>query len=584
MYRKLTTLALISVLSSLSFAQTLENESAGDAESKLKKEAVAFLRDTMADVSNLRTLENRISFNAELASLLWQHDERDAAALFASVISDFKSLVFRYDSMANSVGLPGEDENLWELSFFDDTKNSATVSRKLTVAMAVRQQITMSIARNEPEVALRFFRESAEVITNQRFRKDLDRQDPEFERLLLVRIGETNAANGLRMGRASLEKGLKREHIELLKAIYKKDTEKGIEFGSAIRVRLEKEKASMELYWLVESLLGFGSETLENSGGKGGKKPVYSSDDLRSIAETYLAAVLELNNNDLFNLEEDSLIAKFAPVRTAQVRARYARPKRSDDESDDSDDDIFASKKLSNAQDTISNSAMNRKQMREEWQETEKKTLEDIAKIGTGELAKEEHERIIKMARGKLMRAPNLTAKLTGLSALAAQVRKSGDEKLAAEIISDVAALVNPQPRNFLDYTNTLLLIAGYAEADPEKAFPLLEDTIFRANGTLDAFIKVAEFIDIGDEIIVDGELQLGAFGGQQIRSVSGTAESATSTVRALALFDFSKTKALPNHFERPEIRVYAKMMILQALFDDKGSPEAKTVSVSQDN
>ena len=46
------------------------------------------------------------------------------------------------------------------------------------------------------------------------------------------------------------------------------------------------------------------------------------------------------------------------------------------------------------------------------------------------------------------------------------------------------------------------MLASGYAEADPDKAFPLLEDTILRVNDTLAAFIKVGEFIDVAGEMI----------------------------------------------------------------------------------
>ena len=52
------------------------------------------------------------------------------------------------------------------------------------------------------------------------------------------------------------------------------------------------------------------------------------------------------------------------------------------------------------------------------------------------------------------------------------------------------------------------MLAGGYAEVNPDKAFPLLESTILRANDTISAFVKVAEFIDVNEEIIADGEVQ----------------------------------------------------------------------------
>lgn len=197
MYRQFATLALISILSCASFSQTLDKESPEERDSRITSEAVAFLRETLADVVNLRTLENRISFNAELASLLWKHDEKQATELFALVTNDFKSLILRYDMMANSMDLSDAYGEYSELSFFDGPSDSARIYRKLQVAMAVRQGIAASIARNQPEAALIFFRESGEAITNKKFREDRAGQDATFERLLITRIGASNPESGL---------------------------------------------------------------------------------------------------------------------------------------------------------------------------------------------------------------------------------------------------------------------------------------------------------------------------------------------------------------------------------------------------
>ena len=57
----------------------------------------------------------------------------------------------------------------------------------------------------------------------------------------------------------------------------------------------------------------------------------------------------------------------------------------------------------------------------------------------------------------------------------------------------------------------TWMLAAGYAESDPEKAFPILEEAIGRANDLISAFITVGEFIDVTEEMISEGEVQVGS-------------------------------------------------------------------------
>ena len=114
------------------------------------------------------------------------------------------------------------------------------------------------------------------------------------------------------------------------------------------------------------------------------------------------------------------------------------------------------------------------------------------------------------------------------------------------------------------------MLASGYAETNPAKAFPILEDTILRANATISAVIKVAEFVDVNEELIGDGEVQVGMFGGQMIRELTGSLGIASGTIKALVKADFARTKNLTNTFDRNEISVLAKMMVLRAVLDKR--------------
>src|SRR5437867_4781789 len=110
------------------------------------------------------------------------------------------------------------------------------------------------------------------------------------------------------------------------------------------------------------------------------------------------------------------------------------------------------------------------------------------------------------------------------------------------------------------------MLATGNASVEPDKAFPLLDDTIGRADDLIAAFIKVGEFIDVAEEVISDGELQVGAFGGTMVRDLTKQLGMADSTIQLLAKADFAKTRDLTNRFDRPEVRVLAKMMVLRAV------------------
>jgi len=149
-------------------------------------------------------------------------------------------------------------------------------------------------------------------------------------------------------------------------------------------------------------------------------------------------------------------------------------------------------------------------------------------------------------------------------------VAKAGDKELAAEIMKDAASLVNPNPKHYQDFIFTLMVAAGYAESDPEKAFPILEDTIGRVNDLIYSFVKIGEFIDVSEEMITDGEAQVGAFGGGMIRGLGKELGVAEATISTLVKADFAKTKALTNRFDRPEVRVLAKMLVLRSVLGKK--------------
>ncbi len=126
--------------------------------------------------------------------------------------------------------------------------------------------------------------------------------------------------------------------------------------------------------------------------------------------------------------------------------------------------------------------------------------------------------------------------------------------------------LVNLQPKNYSDFMKIWLLASGYAQIDAEKSFPILEDAIFRLNETISAFVKVGEFMDVNGDIIEDGEIQVGSFGGEISRELTRNLGATDTTIRSLAIADFTRTRALTNKFDRPEARILAKMLVLRGV------------------
>lgn len=580
MPNKLLLLTLLVLLTAFAGAQTVPQARTDEAAAKLEKDAVEFLRETAGEVSRLRTMENRISFNAELASLMWFHDEKEAKAMYGGVVGDFKQLLASFDMQINATEVP-EDEDAMGGIFGGYGKSK--VERKFRVAMEVRKQIAMSLAEHAPDLAYNFFYDSLNLITNPKFRKETEQSDKNFEFQLIKQIAETNAAKALDYGKESIKNGLDNNHIELLKKIYAKDADKGIEFGASILSRLKSHRSSLKNTNFYISLLSFGTENLAGSKKPDGKKTVYSSNDLRDIADQFAQAIMD-STLEVESYEAEGhadLVEKYAPGRGAQIKAKF-RKGNSGAVKEMRMDRMTAIANVAGPGTGSGSGHANtsidpEKQARENREKTEKKMMEDINDLSKKSLPKEERDKVISQARKIISETRGKDKKIIALSLLGAQVARAGDKDLADEIMRDAERLVNPQPKTFMDFGFSWMLAAGYAEANPAKAFPLLETTILRANETIAAFVKTAEFIDVNEEAIQDGEVQVGMFGGSMIRGLTQGLGMAGSTIKSLAKADFTKTKNLTDTFDRTEIRVLAKMLVLRTVLDKR---EAATPQV----
>ena len=119
--------------------------------------------------------------------------------------------------------------------------------------MQVRQQLSMSLAEHDPELAFGFYFESLQTLTNPQFRKQMEERDQYFEIQLMTQVARTNAAKATQFALKAIEKGVSYQHLELLKKIYAKDPEKGAEFAVAMLSKVKSDKADSGDLWVISS-------------------------------------------------------------------------------------------------------------------------------------------------------------------------------------------------------------------------------------------------------------------------------------------------------------------------------------------
>jgi hypothetical protein len=581
--RRILPVLLILTLFQTAFAQTTEKEQPKVVSDELRKEAVAFLRETSADVGTLRTLENRISFSSEMAGLMWLYDEKEAASMYGTVITDFKQLLADYDAQINMMGITPSESEYRSSMFSGDQNDKTRITQKFFKAMGVRQQVAMNLAEHDATLAYNFYYDTLGIITNPELRKSIS-DDSYFESQFIKQVALKDPSKAVEIGRKSLAKGVNWMHADLLQKIYEKDAEKGAEFADAIVSKLKDDKSSLGNLSNLSTFLSLGMANSEKAKNEGGKKPMFSEQDMRDLAEILAQGVLQKKETDEFDATSYlALIEKYAPARALQIRAKFPnkiKPKMPVvKEVDVTEGEVLRAPPISGGGGSI-DVIQTRKEEQTKAQKEQAEMMQNVQKLASKELPKEERDKIVAQSRKIIGGLGNKQEKIMALSMLASQVARLGDKELAADIMKDAQMMVNPSPKNYKDYIEVWFLASAYAENDPEKAFPILEEAIFRLNDTLSAFIKVGEFIDVSGEMIDDGEIQLGAMGGSLVTGLTRELGVANLTIRNLAIADFGKTKALTNKFDRTEVRILAKMLILRAVLGDEKKIEAESEKV----
>lgn len=549
-----------------------------DPDAELKKAAVEFLRETAGEVGNLRTLENRISFASEMAGLMWFSDQREATSMYQTVVNDFKQLLAQYDGLSNSLPQIEDDGPLFRMIGQDDDR--AKILLKLTKVAGVRQQIAMGMAEHDPALAYDFYFETSSMITNQTFRRMVTERDRYFETQLMRRIAEKDPEKALKFAIKSLENGVGWTHRDLLSEIYKKNDKGGAEFAAAIVSRLKSDKKSASNLGNVRMFLYLGTENANALKAKGGKTRMFTDSELETMATIIADQLLERSapaDDDGGSGEIESYlnaIEPYTPSKAALIRRKFniqvpKTPK-----------EIVGLRTAPLRVPTPRPVKVSPNEQEEEEKRKDAETAKAMKELGNKDLPKEERLKIVEQVRKTINGTGNKQTKIVAISGLAAQVAMLGDKELAAEVMKDAATLVDQSPRNYKQFMETWMLIAGYAEADPDKAFPVLEDTIMRTNETLGAFIKVAEFIDVTGEMIDEGELQVGMFGGSLISGMTRDTGIATGTLRSLARANFEKLKSATNKFDRTEIRIMAKTLVLRSILGDDSQKQPGLGSV----
>ena len=323
-------------------------------------------------------------------------------------------------------------------------------------------------------------------------REQYAEQDVYFETKLLEQIAEQKPEKILDYARQSLKKGVNNSTFGLLEKVYKKNEIDGITFGEEVFSKL-KDSADKtgEKFYLYESFISVGER---NSGDKN-KKDLLSKQIMREAADLLGGELLKLDNNIVAESDYIETVEKYSPGRAAQIRQKFGLKKTNNaaktavNAGEGSDED------LPYGDPNGGSSVDPNDDLKESFKKLDK----------GGKLSDEEKQKFIAQARQQIAKTEEPSAKITMISIIAEQMAKMGDQETALQFMREAESYGTQYPKNYLDFIQNWMLASGYAQVAPEKSFPILEDSIYRLNETISAFVKVGEFIDVNGEMIEDG-------------------------------------------------------------------------------
>lgn len=590
--KKLLAVALIAVTVLQTTAAARTKKTDDDSSPDLKEAAAKLLTAAAQEARQLNIAENRIRAQVAVGYLLWERDEREARGLFQSAAGEIRSLLATVDLPGGMEGLTRNEK----AEFYNKRSELADLRRELVLAFAGRD----AQAALDTLAALKI--------------KTLDEYDPlvttDLELKLTTALVRSDPAKSQALARQQFEtNGLTYQFTESLKELHKKDSSLAAAVAREVLAKIKTSKIVVPLetgfngekppgidFYQLAHFVNAASRTTRIISRSKDKKnqPLLTAAEMTELVElmtnAYLATpkpapqamsqvmrevrlyasalvpklqqkigaenlgqldkVVESQTyyNDLSEKSIDELVAdalRAAPdVRDARLAAVAYK-------AFESGDAILAQ--------TIAAQIKERKS-HEYLFETISEGL-PLAKAKSGDAAE------IRKILGTLKTNGE---KIAVLTELAAALDAKGDKETAKNLLAEAQTLLPGYIRTSAEVESALKIASVYATVAPEQAFLILESGIAQSDEYISAGVKMSEFYTVRPN--ETNELPFSAINDQLMSIVP----NATVLLRKLARADFERTAALADKFQKPEIRLFVRLRLLQSVLDANAAEKEK--------
>jgi hypothetical protein len=556
---------------------------------ELERKTLAMLDEVATQALSLKLPENRSFVLTGAADLLWKHDEKWARNLF-------------WDALNNliSANTPAAEE-LKDSAAKDATVKDSAVKRPASekardlnqyyAMFSLRQEFLRKVAQRDPQLAMDMLRATRLAVPDYKNAGYHLPDDRDLEQEIANQTAARDPRRALQLARESLAKGLTFQAYGVLLQLNEHNPEAAQEFAGDLIDKIQTSNVATDttasgMAMMLLQITRPAPATAEDTAVFGPGRVKLSDDQRRALVYVLTDAVVEATANSnllvgIMSVMPD--IEQLAPDRAARVKAKFATRALNKEQREwgqlGSLFDKGTSEELVRAgagatgevrnsffQAATAKAVMNGKaealrdfiksQVTDESQRNSLNDLLDAQQmdwsLNHGDM--EEVQKLLPSIRLKEKRA-------LAMAEMALLLEKKGKHDEALKLLDEAHALVKLDLTSQAQSEALLAVLLADAIVDPDRAFAAIEPIIDRANDNLAKLLLLDKLIKSG--FVKDGEIVLQRPG---IFSMDFAVFKYGKGVVALANTDFNRTEALTDRLQRNELRVMARLLMVQSL------------------
>ncbi|HEV7905305.1 MAG TPA: hypothetical protein VGO96_15800 [Pyrinomonadaceae bacterium] len=564
-------------------ADTATDEANAEA-LELEGKALALLNEVVGEMPSLKLVENRIRLQAVAAELLWPRDQERAREIFNAAATDLAAVV---------AGIETDDPQYYNL---------------VNMTSQLRQRMLTTIAQYDPKLALEFLRSTR--MPPPPTQPGVNFRQPDQELMLEAQLAQQIAARdpqqALRLAEEILSRGLSSNLMPLLDQLRARDPEGATRLTAGVVKKLRSANFATDYEATsIASYLLLSTRAPENAGAQttGGAPTIAANlpnprrlqldeQTRRELVGSLVNAAVAAPGNPgrgggnvggLLSAVRQLMpeVERYVPAQAAGVRRRLdgfdQRVERGNNRGElrqlmqtgttdalmeaatkatpDMRQQLYraAAWKAFNdgnperARQIVNTNIEGTRQREQFLRELDNQLFWRAASEGN-----------IESAQALLSRVKAVDERVGMLIQLARIVAAKGNQKGALSFLEEASTLVEERAKGHSQFSMQLQLAHVYAPLSPARAFELVEASITHLN----ELVAAAAVIDgFGQEAFAQDELK-----AQEGHLWGALATQCGETLAALAPADFEHARSAAERFQRPELRLQARLAVARGI------------------